>query len=234
MIKLMTSNRVLAFVLILFCNCAFAQQDFAELGILTTGPGTSDQYFKHIFLFTKVMNENRLRVIGESYQSKFSNDIVTVYFCNDKDQVPTKVPNIAKASEWEHITFTYMSNPFTKHKQLIDQRSITSEQKKAGPPYQGKTNSQKEYARSFYERNKNKGVIVVKVYGLFIDVTLGKKAADEILSNRARGEQRIRSWYSDAQKFFKRDGQNDQFAVMTVIHEGDEIATVDYRGIKFH
>ena len=215
----------------------FSDENYQELRIITTGPGTSGQFFKHVFIFTKVVDDEHLAEIGASYQAKFPNDLITVYFCDNKEKAPRKIPDITKASDWENVPFTYESNPFTGIKEVIDQRPITAEQKKVGPSFQGKTDSQKEFAHSFYQQNKTKGFVAVNVYGerfYFIDITVDKETCNKLLANRTQAEKVVRPWYKDFQNFTKRDGGDAYYAWLNVICEGDTMITADSRGIKFN
>lgn len=213
------------------------KEAYQELQIITTGPGTDGQFFKHIFVFTKVVGDERLAEIGASYQAQFPQDIIFVYFCDNKEKAPGKIPDIQKASEWEHVPFTYVSNPFTSVKDVIDQRPLLAEQKKVGPPFQGETNSQKEFANSFYQLNKTKGVLAVNVYGkrnYFIEVKIDKKTCNQFLANHTQAEKIVSSWYKDFQKFTKRERGDMIYVLLQIICEGDTIISADFLGITFN
>lgn len=214
--------------LLLYSQIALSQQDYQELRIIST------ESAKHIFLYTKVVDEKRLEEIGASYQSKFSQNIVMVYFCDSKEKAPRKIPSPLKASEWEHVSFMYTSNPFTNAKGLIDERPLTAEQKKIGPPFQGKTDLEKEFARQFYQTNKKKGVVSINVYKHFMDITVDKETSKQLLTHRVQTKKLLSSWYEDFKDFRKRNGQDFLFLYLRILSGGDEIIVVDEQGIKFY
>lgn len=215
-------------ILLCYSTIALAEQDYQELRIISAPAA------KHIFLFTNVTNETRLKQIGESYQSRFPQDFIIVYFCDNKEKAPKKIPSPFKPSDWDTITFTYQSNRSTGSGDLIEQRSLTTELKKTSPPIQGKTEAEKEFARLFYQRNKQKGIISVNVYHPFMDITVDKKTSKRLLTHRAETTQLLNSWYKDFEDFQTRNNQNTLFLYVRILMQGDEIIVLHNGKITFY
>ncbi len=229
-----------AIALLCIIGRAHASDDYRELRVVTTGPGTQGQYFKHILLFSQVTDEARLKEIGRDWQGRFSNDIVFVYFFTDASKATSRVPNVLKASVTDHIPFVYQSNPFTSRTQLIDYRALNKEARTVGLSAEGKTTSQKEAAQIFFNRHKPQGVLSVSIYGdappaaLFMEVIISKSAGRELLNRRDHAKSTARAWLGEFRDFCKREHRAADDCMLAILSDGDEIMNASQAdGVKF-
>ena len=220
---------------------AQSAEDYRELRVLTTGPGTSSQYFKHVLLFTAVSDKARLKNIGKAYQEKYSHEIVFVYFFKNANKATAKVPDVMKPSVMDDIPFVYQSNPFTGHTDLIDYQELNKASRQVGPSAEGKTKSQRALAKAFFNRHKAQGVLSVRIYGdvppptaIFMDVTVEKSVGRKFLKDRSHAMAMARAWLDELRDFCKREHRSADYCSLTIASDGDEIMNANQNtGITF-
>jgi len=215
--------------------------DYRELRILTTGPGTTGQYFKHILIFTTVSDEARLTNIGTAYQNKYGHEIVLVYFFRNANKATLTIPDVMKSSVMDDIPFVYQSNPFTGHAELVDYQKINKDSRVRGPSAEGKTKSQRALAEAFLKRHKSQGVLSVKIYGdvpppaaIFMDVTVEKNVGSKFLADRSAATATARAWLGEFQDFCRREHRSADYCTLTVASDGDEVISANENmGVTF-